>query len=252
MRKNPTVIKLGVNIDHVATIRQARYARVPHTKPYVEPDIVAAARAAVRGGADGITVHLREDRRHIVDQDVFDIRKKVDTRLNLEMAHWPEIIDLALEIKPESVCLVPEKRQEVTTEGGLDLLSLDPDFEKMIETFRRNKIQVSLFIDPHPEQIAQAAALHADMVELHTGQYAIAETPEQIARELNKLREACDQAHASGLIVNAGHGINYHNITPLLSLPHLHEFNIGHTIISRALLVGMEQAVRELKTLITR
>lgn len=150
------MIKLGVNIDHVATLRQARYARVPHSLPYVEPDIVEAARAAIRGGADGITIHLREDRRHIVDHDVYDIRKQIDTRLNLEMAHWPEIITLALEIKPDSVCLVPEKRQEVTTEGGLNLLALSPDFEKMITTFRDHGIQVSLFIDPDPEQIARA------------------------------------------------------------------------------------------------
>ncbi|MDL5046225.1 pyridoxine 5'-phosphate synthase [Oscillatoria amoena NRMC-F 0135] len=245
------MIKLGVNIDHVATLRQARYARVPHSLPYVEPDIVEAARAAIRGGADGITIHLREDRRHIVDHDVYDIRKQIDTRLNLEMAHWPEIITLALEIKPDSVCLVPEKRQEVTTEGGLNLLALSPDFEKMITTFRDHGIQVSLFIDPDPEQIARAAQLHAHMVEFHTGQYATAETPEQIAWELGKLRGACGLAHERGLIVNAGHGINYRNITPLLTLPHLNEFNIGHTIVARALQVGMEQAVRELKSIIS-
>jgi len=244
------VIKLGVNIDHVATIRQARYSKIPHTKPYVEPDVVQAALAAIQGGADGITIHLREDRRHIVDHDVYDIRKEVDTRLNLEMAHWPEIVDLALEIRPDSVCLVPEKRQEVTTEGGLNLLALNDDFANMVSTFRKNNIQVSLFIDAEPAQIARSAELHADMVEFHTGQYATAEAPEQIARELDKLREAAEFAHSRGLIVNAGHGINYRNITPLLTLPHLNEFNIGHTIISRALIVGMKQAVRELKDLI--
>lgn len=241
---------LGVNIDHVATVRQARY-REDLTNPNAEPDPVEAALAAERAGALGITAHLREDRRHIQDRDVQRLRESIRTKLNLEMGLCEEIIKFALEIGPEDVCLVPENRREVTTEGGLDCAGQVGPLQPVIEVLQSRKIRVSLFIDPDPEQIDAASRLGADFVELHTGAYANARG-EARERELSRLISGATRAVAAGLRVNAGHGLNYTNITPILKLPGLEELNIGHSIVSRALTVGFAEAVREMNELIAR
>jgi pyridoxine 5-phosphate synthase len=239
---------LGVNIDHVATVRQARYAHNV-SSINVEPDPVEAALAAERGGAIGITAHLRLDRRHVVDRDIFRLKESIATKLNLEMGNSPEIVAIALKVLPEDVCLVPESREEVTTEGGLDCIAHRAALEPTLHAMRDAGIRVSLFIDPDPAQIAAAASLGAPVVELHIGAYAEASGTARNA-ELNRLIEAARLASDSGIQVNAGHGLNYVNVAPILSIPNLVELNIGHSIISRALVVGMEQATREMVALL--
>lgn len=242
------MILLGVNIDHCATVRQARYRQAAATVGgAVEPDPVLLAVLAERAGADGITVHLREDRRHIQERDVWRLRESIQTRLNLEMACTPEMIEFALRLKPDSVCLVPENRTEVTTEGGLDVVKNRERVKRCIEAMAPANIQVSLFIDPDSDQIELGAELGAPWVELHTGAYANAYYTPQRSPEFARLKAGAEQAHAAGLVVNAGHGINYVNIPELRTLPHLHEMNIGHSIISRALFTGIEEAVGEMK-----
>jgi pyridoxine 5-phosphate synthase len=241
------MLKLGVNIDHVATIREARYRGLGHG----EPCPVQAALAAEAAGAHGITAHLREDRRHIQDRDVFALRKKISTRLNLEMANAPEIITIALKLKPEIICLVPERRQEVTTEGGLDVVGAE---KSLTETCRRMKdagIEVSLFIAPDAAQIAASARTGAQFIELHTGKFAEdfqkAEGGKPKAdSELQRLIAGAKQAHTLGLQVNAGHGLTCENLPMLLAVPHLVELNIGHSLVSRAVFIGMEAAVQEM------
>ena len=239
---------LGVNIDHVATVRQARYARNAESIN-VEPDPVEAALAAERGGAVGITAHLRQDRRHVVDRDIFRLEESIGTKLNLEMGNSPEIVAIALKVLPVDVCLVPESREEVTTEGGLDCIAHRTALEPTLKAMRDAGIRVSLFIDPEPRQIEMAATLGAPVVELHTGAYGEASGTARDA-ELARLIEAARVASEAGIQVNAGHGLNYTNVKPILSLPKLVELNIGHAIVSRALFVGMEQATRELVALL--
>lgn len=239
---------LGVNIDHVATVRQARYSRNVGSIN-VEPDPVEAALAAERGGAVGITAHLRQDRRHVVDDDIFRLKRSIGTKLNLEMGNSPEIVAIALRVLPSDVCLVPESREEVTTEGGLDCIAHRNALEPTLRAMKDAGIRVSLFIDPHPGQIEAAASLGAPVVELHTGAYAEA-TGALRDEELGRLMEAARLASVAGIQVNAGHGLNYANVKPVLSLPHLVELNIGHAIVSRALFVGMEQATREMVALL--
>lgn len=242
------MILLGLNIDHCATVRQARYREAPATVGgAVEPDPVALALLGERAGADGITVHLREDRRHIQERDVWRLRESISTRLNLEMACTPEMTAFALKLKPATVCLVPENRQEVSTEGGLDVVGQRARVKAVIDAMTDAGIQTSLFIDPEEAQIDLAAKLRAPIVELHTGAYANAYYTPARTKEFNALRLGCVRAHELGLTVNAGHGINYVNIAEIRTLPHLHELNIGHSIISRALFTGIEEAVRELK-----
>lgn len=243
-----TMIHLGVNIDHVATIRQARYRGLPDS-PNAEPDPVEAALAAERGGAAGITAHLRADRRHILDADIFRLRKAIGTKLNLEMGNTPEILEIALRVQPEDVCLVPENREEVTTEGGLDCVVNEATLAATIGTLQEQGIQVSLFIDPESTQLEAAARLGAEFVELHTGAFANATGGAQ-DNELLRLIAAAELADSLGLRVNAGHGINYTNVAKILRIPHLVELNIGHSIVSRAAFVGIEQATREMIALL--
>ncbi len=230
---------LGVNIDHIATIRQARRT--------VEPDPVAAAVLAELAGADGITVHLREDRRHIQDRDVRLLRQTVRTHLNLEMAATDEMVAIALDIKPDYVTLVPERREEVTTEGGLDIVGQLARMRDVVTTLQSAGIPVSLFIDAEPGQIDASATVGAKFIELHTGRYAEAHDEPSRDMELATLTEGCMRAIANGLRVNAGHGLTYWNVYPIAAIQGMEELNIGHTIISRAVLIGMERAVREMK-----
>jgi pyridoxine 5-phosphate synthase len=236
-------MRLGVNIDHVATLRQVRRA--------AEPDPLEAALLAERGGADSIVCHLREDRRHIQDLDLRRVRERVRV-LNLEMALVDDIIRIALETRPDQVTIVPEKRQEVTTEGGLDLLAVRDRLPGVVEQFRARAIGVSLFIDPEPAQVEAAKASGAGIVEFHTGTYAEAAGSEASRKALLHLEEACGQAKALGLSVAAGHGLTYANVRPVVSIPEIEELNIGHTLVSRAVMAGMEQAVREMKKLMRR
>src|SRR5881398_239750 len=238
-------LRLGVNIDHIATLRQARYASMPESKN-AEPDIVVAAAMCERAGAQGIVTHLRSDRRHIQDRDLERLRQNIMTKLNLEMGNTPEIVDVALRIKPEEVCLVPEKREEVTTEGGLDVIAQRKELEPTIRRLQAAGIRVSLFIDPTLEQVDAAAELGVEMVELHTGKLANAFAEKIEKEELGKLRVAARAASESHLQVNAGHGINYKNIALIHEIPRLTELNIGHSIISRAMWVGLETAVKEM------
>jgi pyridoxine 5-phosphate synthase len=231
------MIRLGVNIDHVATLRQARGGR--------EPDPVWAAALAELGGADGITIHLREDRRHIQDRDLRVLRQTVGVRLNLEAAVAPEIVALALEVKPDQVTFVPERRAELTTEGGLDVVAHHERIAEAVARCRDGGIPVSLFIDPDRAQVEAAAALGVEAVELHTGAYANA--PEGRDRELEALANAGALVVASRLGLHAGHGLNYQNVAHVAAISHMAELNIGHSIVSRALMVGMERAVREMK-----
>ena len=238
---------LGVNIDHIATLRQARYATDP-LSPNCEPDLLLAASACERAGASGITIHLRADRRHIQDRDVFRLRESIITKLNLEMGNTPEILDIALQVLPEDVCLVPENRKEITTEGGLDAAGQMRALAPTVARLQKAGIRVSLFIEPDPQQIEAAHQLGVEMIELHTGAFANAAGPARPARreETQRLIVAATHAHGLGLQVNAGHGINYANIREIIALPHLTELNIGHSIVSRALLVGLENAVAEM------
>lgn len=243
------MILLGVNIDHAATLRQARYRAATGDALPVEPDPVEFALRAERAGGDGITVHLREDRRHIQERDVWRLREKIATRLNLEMACTPAMTAFALKLKPDSVCLVPENRQEVTTEGGLDVVGNRERVAAVVEAMNAAGIKTSLFIDPDAPQIALSAELQAPWIELHTGAYATEYYTAARAREFERLRRGAEQGRALGLVVNAGHGINYVNIAEVRTLPHLHELNIGHSIVSRALFSGVAEAVGEMKRL---
>ncbi|MBA4146817.1 MAG: pyridoxine 5'-phosphate synthase [Verrucomicrobia bacterium] len=242
------MLKLGVNIDHVATIREARYRGLLHG----EPDPVAAALVCERAGCHGITAHLREDRRHIQDRDIWELRKRIKTRLNFEMANSPEIVEIALKLKPEIVCLVPERRQEVTTEGGLDV---DTNLSALTETRKKLTdagIEVSLFIAPDPRQVEASARTGSQFIELHTGAFAEHfhdKKGQEI--ELDRLISAAKQAHELGLQVNAGHGLNYENLKTLYRVPHLVELNIGHSIVSRSVFVGLDKAVGEMLELMS-
>jgi pyridoxine 5-phosphate synthase len=235
----PARVLLGVNVDHVATVRQARRASYP--------DPVEAARFAERGGADGITAHLREDRRHINDHDVERLRATVATKLNLEMAATAEMCSKALELRPQDVCIVPERRAELTTEGGLDVSAQKDALRDVVQMLRAAQIRVSLFIDPDPRQIDAARETGADVVELHTGAYAEARDPYRLQGELARLSAGARHAFDCGLTVNAGHGLRLGNVKPIAAIPEMHELNIGHWIVSRAVLIGMEAAVREMR-----
>ncbi|MCU0772773.1 MAG: pyridoxine 5'-phosphate synthase [Verrucomicrobia bacterium] len=237
------MLKLGVNIDHVATLREARY----RGRGAGEPDPVAAARVAEQAGAHGITAHLREDRRHIQDRDIWQLKEAVQTRLNLEMANAPEIVKIACQLKPDIVCLVPERRLEVTTEGGLDVAHHLYSLSETRKHLNDVGIEVSLFVAPDARQIEASAQVGAQFVELHTGAFAERfDTGPGRAEELARLKQAAQQAHAAGLRVNAGHGLNNENVRVLLGVPHLVELNIGHSLMSRAILSGLDAAVREL------
>jgi pyridoxine 5-phosphate synthase len=240
-----SALRLGVNIDHVATLRQARYATMPESKN-AEPDPVAAAAVCERAGAQGIVAHLRADRRHIQDRDIERLRANIMTKLNLEMGNTPEILDVALRIVPDEVCLVPEKREEVTTEGGLDVVAHRRELEATIKRLHTAGIRVSLFVDPTLEQVDAAGELGVEMVELHTGRLANAFSEKIEREELNTLSAAAQCASELKLQVNAGHGINYKNIELILQIPHLTELNIGHAIISLAMSGGLETAVKEM------
>ncbi len=242
-------ILLGLNIDHCATLRQARYRDAGRDcGQMVEPDPVALALSAERAGVDGITVHLREDRRHIQESDVRRLRECIQTRLNFEMACTDFMVRFALDVKPEIVCLVPEGREEVSTEGGLDAAGQRDRVGGIVERLNANGIATSLFIDPEPEQIKAAAEMKCPFIELHTGAFANAYYDLKARHtELQKLRRGIDLAHELGITVNAGHGINYINIVEIRQLPWLYELNIGHCIMSRALFCGIEEAVREMK-----
>jgi len=231
------MLQLGVNIDHVATLRQARRT--------VYPGLAEAAALCERAGAQGITIHLREDRRHIQDADVYALRRTLTTRMNLEMANHPDIVAVALDVRPEEVCMVPERRQELTTEGGLDVAGQRDALTPVVAALRAAGITVSLFIDPDARQVDAAAAIGAPTIELHTGAYA---EHAGAAREQERARlaDAAQRAHALGLTVNAGHGLSLENIDPILAIPHLDTLNIGHSIVCRALFVGIEQATREM------
>ena len=233
-------LALGVNIDHVATVRQARLARYP--------DPLYAALTAEQAGADSITLHLREDRRHIQDHDVERFAASLQTRMNLEMAAIPEMVAIALRIRPSDVCLVPERRTEVTTEGGLDVLAARAALAATLPALAAAGIRVSLFIDPDPQQIDAAAAVGAPVIELHTGAYAEA-SGERRAEELHRLASAARSATALGLVVNAGHGLDYHNVQPVAAIAEIAELNIGFAIIARAMHTGLAAAVRDMKRL---
>ena len=236
--------QLGVNIDHVATLRQARRT--------VEPDPVWAALEAQWAGCDSIVCHLREDRRHIQARDLVALRRVVTTRLNLEMAAAPEIVAIAIRVRPAQATLVPERRQEITTEGGLDLVAQRRRVGPVVQRLQDRGIHVSVFVDPEERQLAQARALGVGIVELHTGSYANARDARARQAALASLTEATRRARAMGLLVNAGHGLTYANVRPVAAMPALTELNIGHSIVARALFVGMRQAVREMAVLVHR
>ena len=236
------MILLGVNIDHVATLRQARGTEYPSP--------LEAARVAEEAGADYITLHLREDRRHIQDRDVVALRKALQTRMNLEAAVTPEMIAFARRVRPHDVCLVPERRAELTTEGGLDVAGAPARIARACRDLARAGIRVSLFIDAHPRQVDAAARAGAPVVELHTGAYAEARTTRSQQRELARIRAAAERAAGLGLLVNAGHGLNYDNVGPVAAIARIGELNIGHAIVARAVLVGLGEAVREMKALL--
>ena len=245
-------ILLGVNIDHVSTIRQARYREAGRScGRVVEPDPIAWAQSAERAGADGITVHLREDRRHIQEEDVRRLRACISTRLNLEMACNDSVLAVALDVKPDFACIVPENRAEVTTEGGLDVVGGKERVASYVRALTDAGVIVSLFIDPFPEQIAAAAEVGSPFIELHTGAFSNAwHDVNKREEELAKIRDAVTQAHKLGITVNAGHGINYVNAGDICTIEGLHELNIGHSIVSRALFTGVDEAVRSMKKLL--
>ncbi len=238
-------MKLGVNIDHVATLRQARYAGAP-TAAEPEPSVLCAAQAALDGGADSITLHVREDRRHMQDEDAREVRRTIPLPLNLEMGATPAMLEFALALRPDYVCLVPERRLEVTTEGGLDVHGRSQMMKELVDRLTEGGTRVSMFIDPEDAQVEASAAVGSPMVELHTGRYANS-AGEAHEQELQRLIHAAELAHALGLEVHAGHGIRLSHLPELARVPHLAELNIGHTIISRALLIGLANAVREMK-----
>jgi len=235
--------RLGVNVDHVATLRQARRATYP--------DPVAAAQLAELGGADQITIHLREDRRHIQERDLRILRQTVGTRLNLEMAVNAEMVKIAYDVKPDECTLVPERREELTTEGGLDVAGNRDHVRKIVKTLRDAEILVSVFIDPDVDQVKAAHRVEAQVIEIHTGRYCDARLESDRRRELTRVVDAAKAAAKLGLAVAAGHGLNYRNVQPVVAIPEIEELNIGHAIVARAVLVGMERAVREMKELLT-
>jgi len=235
---------LHINVDHIATLRQARQT--------TEPDPVYAALIAEQAGAQGITVHLREDRRHIQDRDVAILRQVVQTKLNLEMAATDAMVQIAVQTKPEICTLVPEKREEVTTEGGLNLIGQEGSLGQKIETLKKAGIRVSLFIDPEQDQINTAYQLGADDIELHTGEYANGSNDQERSHQIQRLAEGAELANHLGLQVNAGHGLTYFNVIPVAQLPHIQELNIGHSIIARSAYVGLKVAVEEMALLIQR
>lgn len=241
MKKKSTAILLGVNIDHVATLRQARGTTYP--------DPVQAAIEAEKAGADGITIHLREDRRHIQEKDVEKLKKVLKTRMNLEMAAMDAMINYAIKIKPEHCCLVPERREELTTEGGLDVAGQESRIKQACKKLAAAGIDVSLFIDPEIKQIDAAIRCGALTVEIHTGHYTNAQNAVEQNQELQRVIEAAEYAAKKGLIVNAGHGLNYENVQPIAKIPEIHELNIGHALIGHALFVGIANAVSQMKTL---
>ena len=236
------MIKLGLNIDHVATLREVRGSRYPN--------VVRAALICEEAGADAITLHLREDRRHIQDADVATLRGMLQTRMNLECAVTEEMIDLALRTKPHDICLVPEKREELTTEGGLDVVKYFEQVKRATQRCSEAGIRVSLFIDADEKQLDAAKKAGAPVVEIHTGKYADADSVPATEQELLRIRNAVLYAHALGLQVNAGHGLNYHNVQSIVAIPRIAELNIGHAIISEALFIGLEQAVGKMKNLL--
>ena len=237
------MICLGVNIDHIATLRQARYRGTP-TAAVPEPDPLHAGQLCLEAGAHSLTVHLREDRRHIQDEDVFKIADRYRTKLNLEMAATPAMLEFALKVRPAEVCLVPENRAEVTTEGGLDAHGMAPLLRPILQKLCDAGIVASLFIDPDPKQIEASASLQSPVVELHTGRFADADKKER-PTELHRLVQAAQQAHQKQIQVNAGHGLRLSNLPALLSVPHLHTLNIGHSLVSHALTVGLKQSVHD-------
>jgi pyridoxine 5-phosphate synthase len=237
------MIKLGLNIDHVATLRQVRGARYPN--------VVRAALLAESAGVDAITLHLREDRRHIQDRDVEVLRDMLQTRMNLESAVTNEMIDIAIRTRPHDLCLVPERREELTTEGGLDVVRYFDTIKTACARCADAGIRVSLFIDPDEKQIDAAHRTGAPVVELHTGKYADADSVPERNHELQRIRNAAEHAYAQGLQVNAGHGLNYHNVQPVVAIPNLVELNIGHAIIAEALFIGLEAAVKNMKVLLS-
>lgn len=236
------MIKLGLNIDHVATIRQARGSRYPN--------LVRAALICEEAGADAITIHLREDRRHIQDEDVRVLRGMLQTRMNLECAVTEEMIELALKTKPHDICLVPEKREELTTEGGLDVVKYFDAVHRATQRCNEAGIRVSLFVDAEERQLEAAWKAGAAVVEIHTGKYADADSVPERQAELERIHKAALHAHALGLQVNAGHGLHYHNVQPIVMIPHIEELNIGHAVISEAVFIGLEQAVKNMKALL--
>lgn len=232
------MLKLCVNIDHVATVREARGG--------IEPDPVYAAVLCEKAGAHGITFHLREDRRHIKERDVFLLKEKIHGKLNMEMANTGEIIEIAKRLKPDQITLVPEKRRELTTEGGLDVAGNENSVRKTVILFKKKGVNVSLFIAPDKRQIDAAFRTGADCIELHTGEYANTESGKGREKELNRLKSAAEYAHRLGLMVYAGHGLNYKNVKKMSEIPYLEELNIGHSIISRSVFVGISEAVKEM------
>jgi pyridoxine 5-phosphate synthase len=237
------MIKLGLNIDHVATLRQVRGSRYPN--------LVRAALICEEAGADAITIHLREDRRHIQDADVNILRGMLQTRMNLECAVTDEMIANALRVKPHDICLVPEKREELTTEGGLDVVKHFEAVQRTTQRCMAAGIRVSLFIDADEKQLDAAKKAGAPVVEVHTGRYADADSVPACEQELARIHKAVLHAHDLGLQVNAGHGLNYHNVRPIVAIPHIAELNIGHAIISEAVFIGLEQAVKKMKALLS-
>ncbi|MFH2071085.1 MAG: pyridoxine 5'-phosphate synthase [Elusimicrobiota bacterium] len=237
------MVKLGVNIDHIATLRQARKCGAP--------DLLSAAKECVRAGADGITIHLREDRRHIQDEDVYLLRKKIKTRLNLEMSISPEIVAIAADVRPHEACLVPEKRQELTTEGGLDVFSQKEKIRRVIKKLKARGITVSVFINPDEKQVAAAKECGADCVELHTGRFAGCDSKPGHRTELLKLEKAAKIVLKYGLILNAGHGLDYENVLPIARIPGMHTLNIGFSIVARSVFTGLHDAVREMKGILS-
>ena len=237
------MVRLGVNVDHVATLREVRKT--------VEPDPVSAAVAVEMAGADQITIHLREDRRHIQNRDARVIREVTKTALNLEMATTAEMLEIALALHPDAVTLVPEKREEITTEGGLDLVSAGPSLGEQVDTLKQAGIKVCAFLDPDLEQIKQAAHLQFDGVEIHTGSYANA-TSAKRTEELQKIKDSALAIHHLGMAVHAGHGLTYHNVAPVVKIPEVVELNIGHAILARAIFVGLDRAVRDMLKLMGR
>ena len=233
--------KLGVNIDHIATLRQARGG--------VDPDPIEAVLVCEKAGCDSIVAHLREDRRHINDKDVIELRKTIDTRFNLEMSINPEIVDIALRIGPDQVTLVPEKRQELTTEGGLSVVKYEKKLARITELFREKGIDVSVFIGADKEEIRAAIYIGIGTIEIHTGEYSLAQDKKSMNREFKKIKSATEYATSKGLIVNAGHGLNYTNVKLIAGIKGINELNIGHSIISRALFTGLYSAVKEMKAL---